>query len=332
MLDKNWLIIGLCFILPWPWTWPVGLYLLIKKLRKRNKDGDFSFRKMISSGLIFATAGLVLIINTNGDFQIGNWQFVAGALVSLYGAGLAVYSAIAHKRERFFAKYQAIIRGRKAVAIAEVASAMPVSFQRACRDLQIMIDKGEFEPGAYLDMGARVLVFDRAAIIEVVPEPEIPLKAMKVEEEAGGASAYRERIEEIRALNRTIEDDAVSREIDQIEALTASIFRAVEDNPGKKPQIHKFMSYYLPTTLKLLRQYSHLERQSLGGENVNKSKQDIEKVLDKIVQGFESQLDQLYRADAMDISADIVVLETMMAKDGLTQNEYVFVREERKQS
>ena len=125
-----------------------------------------------------------------------------------------------------------------------------------------------------------------------------------------------------------IDDEAVSREIDRIEALTASIFRAVEDDPTKETQIHKFMSYYLPTTLKLLRQYGALERQSLGGENVSKTKRDIEGVLHKVAFGFESQLDQLYRSDAMDVNADIAVLETMMAKDGLTRNEYAFRQKE----
>ena len=33
---------------------------------------------------------------------------------------------------------------------------------------------------------------------------------------------------------------------------------------------------------------------------------------------FEKQLDSLYGAEAMDISADITVLETMMAREGLT--------------
>ena len=37
-----------------------------------------------------------------------------------------------------------------------------------------------------------------------------------------------------------------------------------------------------------------------------------------IVAAFEKQLDSLYGADALDISADITVLENMMAREGLT--------------
>ncbi len=45
---------------------------------------------------------------------------------------------------------------------------------------------------------------------------------------------------------------------------------------------------------------------------------NIEKTLDTLVQGFSQQLDQLFTADVLDISADIDVLENMMKKDGLT--------------
>lgn len=38
-----------------------------------------------------------------------------------------------------------------------------------------------------------------------------------------------------------------------------------------------------------------------------------------IASAFEKQLDNLFRAEAMDISSDIDVLETMLAAEGLTQ-------------
>jgi hypothetical protein len=40
-----------------------------------------------------------------------------------------------------------------------------------------------------------------------------------------------------------------------------------------------------------------------------------------IVAAFEKQLDSLYGADALDISTDITVLETMMAREGLVEQE-----------
>ena len=114
-----------------------------------------------------------------------------------------------------------------------------------------------------------------------------------------------------------IADPSVSARVNKIEEITAKIFRIVEDKPEKLPQIKSFMSYYLPTTLKLLRSYVTLERQGVGGENIDAAKKNIEGVLDNLVKGFSQQLDLLFKSDYLDISTDIEVLEAMMAKDGL---------------
>jgi hypothetical protein len=48
------------------------------------------------------------------------------------------------------------------------------------------------------------------------------------------------------------------------------------------------------------------------GENIARhDAQEIEDMLDTIVQAFEKQLDNLFSEEAMDISADITVLEGM---------------------
>ena len=78
------------------------------------------------------------------------------------------------------------------------------------------------------------------------------------------------------------------------------------------------MSYYLPTTLKLLRTYSSLERQGIEGDNIDAAKEDIERILDTLVKGFAGQLDRLFQNEVIDISTDIEVLETMMKRDDLT--------------
>ena len=77
------------------------------------------------------------------------------------------------------------------------------------------------------------------------------------------------------------------------------------------------MTYYLPTTLKLLESYSEIERVGVAGDNMKSAKENIEKTLDLLCEAFKKLLDQLYESDNMDISSDIDVLEKMMKKDGL---------------
>lgn len=77
------------------------------------------------------------------------------------------------------------------------------------------------------------------------------------------------------------------------------------------------MDYYLPTTLKLLSSYAHIEAQGVSGDNMAKAKADIERIADTLVQGYEKQLDTLYQAEAVDIAGDVSVIENMMKRDGL---------------
>ena len=130
---------------------------------------------------------------------------------------------------------------------------------------------------------------------------------------------FEAKLREIRALNEAIKDPGVSERIDRIGELTASIFRVVQEKPEHAEEVRKFMNYYLPTTLKLLKSYSLMEQQSYQGENIQNSRKRIEDVLDTLVRGFEQQQDRLFRTEAIDVEADISVLETMMASDGLVE-------------
>ena len=126
---------------------------------------------------------------------------------------------------------------------------------------------------------------------------------------------------EIRRLNHAISDPKLSEQINDLESTTAKILDHVISSPEKLPQIWKFMNYYLPTTLKILRAYGQLEDQEVSGQNITAAMSRIEGMMDKVVEGFEKQLDLLFQGDAMDITTDVEVLERMLAKDGLSDQE-----------
>ena len=86
------------------------------------------------------------------------------------------------------------------------------------------------------------------------------------------------------------------------------------------------MNYYLPTTLKLLKSYSLMEKQSYQGENIQAARKKIESILDTLIHAFEQQQDRLFRSEALDVESDISVLETMMASDGLLENQKLNLR------
>ena len=55
---------------------------------------------------------------------------------------------------------------------------------------------------------------------------------------------------------------------------------------------------------------------------IKAAKSRIEGMMDKVVEGFEKQLDQLFSTQAIDINSDIEVLENMMAADGLKESDF----------
>ena len=292
-------------------------------------------------GWVLMVLGILTLIGGVGQ------TFSAAMFLGLGGLAMLGFSRHMKKATRRFAKYLAVIGNRKVMRVRDIAAAIPVTEEQACQDLEKMIDEGRFPPGAYLDMSTRAMVIDGsqsesalAREIKMVFEPEAahkqaakPEAALRPEpkpepkpqakpEAAPPVDPYLSKLSEIRRMDDLIENEEVSRKIQRIEEVTACIFDQVKQNPSKLDQIHTFMNYYLPTTLKLLSAYAQLEKQKVSGENIRVSKERIEKMLAQLVFAFEQQLDQMFEADALDISSDIVVLERMMAKDGLSENPY----------
>lgn len=122
---------------------------------------------------------------------------------------------------------------------------------------------------------------------------------------------------EMRRLNDTIEDPQLSQQIDRLEHTTEKIMNTVVKDPEKLPQIRRFLNYYLPTTLKLLNAYDRMDAAGVEGTNIDGTKGRIEDIMSTICTAFDRQLDALYSQEAMDINADIAVLEQMLAREGL---------------
>ena len=128
-------------------------------------------------------------------------------------------------------------------------------------------------------------------------------------------------IAEMKRLDDNIADVGISADIVRLEQISEKIFEEVKRDPKKLPKIRRFMDYYLPTTLKLLNSYDRMSATGVSGENIDTTLAKVEGMMRTIVAAFEKQLDSLYGADALDISTDITVLETMMAREGLVGQE-----------
>ena len=230
-----------------------------------------------------------------------------------FGAGLGcLWGGLRRqKRVRTFRSYLAMIGSRTTISISALSSAMGVSPAKVRDTLEDMLDDGFF-PLGYLDYGSDRLVLTSDGIPDPPKEEEKPAQEEPAEDPQNAI------LEEIRAINADIDNPKLNQQIDRIGVITAKVFEYQRSHPQKSNQLHSFLSYYLPTTLKILRAYAQLEDQEVDGENISAAMERIEGMMDKVVEGFEKQLDQLFQGDALDITADVEVLERMLAKDGLS--------------
>lgn len=265
--------------------------------------------------ILFLLCAGIGLLSSIGSFGLSE---LSGLLVLLFLAAACGVPSLHFKKQHDERNViRSIIGKRETILLSQLVSAADMKPKKLRKALQSMINKGEFGEEAYIDLSSGRFMrhpdemeemLRQAAEMPAEPEPAT---------EAEGPDNFRAIILQIRKRNDDIKDYAVSERIYRIEEHTQNIFDYVTAHPEAMPQIRSFMNYYLPTTLKLLDSYSRIEQMGVAGENMKKSKENIEQILDALVVGFEQQVDKLFANESIDISSEISVLETMMKQDGL---------------
>ena len=125
-------------------------------------------------------------------------------------------------------------------------------------------------------------------------------------------------LSEMGRLYMSIKDNDVKLKINELMRVTDKITQDAIADPSDIPQIKKFMNYYLPTTIKLLNAYDRMSSQGIEGENLDKTMKSINDMLDDAIAAYKKMLDSLFANQALDIETDIAVMNTMLAREGLT--------------
>ena len=124
-------------------------------------------------------------------------------------------------------------------------------------------------------------------------------------------------LDALHALNDAIPDAKLSAEMDRMERAGRGILQAVEANPDKASQIDRFARYYLPEVVKIMAAYARMEQGGIKGDNADQIQSEVRANAATMATAFENQLDSLYSAEAMDISTDIQVLDTILKSQNL---------------
>ena len=293
----------------------------VKRMTKSPATKRSTAKWLKIGGLILAAAGVIACVEPIdmmiwlGKPESYYLEDLLVALMTVAGGGAMWISGLGmDRRLKRYAKYLAVMGDRDAVSLEEMSLTLGYSQRQVEKDLQQMIDRGYFGGKAYLHV-ERGCLFRSGEADAAWKKRQEEVKRAETEATADG---YAGILLKIRQANDRIADPILSEKIDRIEAVTAKIFKAVEADPKKKAKIDTFLNYYLPTTQKLLNSYAEFESAGVEGENLRQAKLRIEETMDKIIHGFEHQLDELYQGDAMDVDSDIRVMEHMLRRDTAT--------------
>ncbi len=256
-------------------------------------------------------------------------------LITCASAGLAARGIFLRRRARRFTRYREVIGGASFCMVESLALTAGENKERVRKDLKKMIASGAC-PNGHMDRKETCFMVDDETY-EKYLEAEDAYEKREADErsrreketenpqETELSSAIKEGNEylrQIRAVNDMLPGEVISGKLDRLENVTARIFACVHKHPEKLPDIRRFIRYYMPTTLKLVKSYAEFESQPVQGENITKAKREIEQALDTVNKAFENLLDTLFADDVIDVSADISTLEMMLKQEGLTGSDF----------
>lgn len=275
---------------------------------------------------------LLLVVEPGLDVLAMVGTVILGSITAA-SLALGLWGQRARGRAKRFREYVAQIGQRGYCTVKELAQKCGYKEKKVRRDLKRMIESRMFLQGHMDEEETCIIATDSLYQQYLTTKDEVRKRQVQQEEEERQKQQLpeecrkvleegREYILHIRRCNDELPEPEISNKLYRLETIITRIFDEVEKDPELAGELRKFMSYYLPTTKKLVDAYVELEREPVAGENVVKMKKEIQETLDTINQAFENLLDGFFEEKAWDISSDISVLHTMFAQEGLTGGDF----------
>ena len=305
-------------------------------LYDRNTGGRMKGMMLaISGGILASGMGLgtlvLSIFGTVGHMSslvLGGTCFLAAG--ALAGVGLLTGGIKKLGKLERFQKYIGTLGTHTYCNFEQLSAAVgkPVKFVK--KDVKKMISDGWFRQG-HIDAQETCLITSNETYQQYTQTAKA-LEEKKQEEERRQADLSpevqevldkgNEFLDKIHKSNDAIPGVEISAKISRMELIVEKIFERAQKHPEIIPDLKKMMNYYLPMTVKLLDAYEEMDRMPVQGENIKSSKKEIEDTLDTLNQAFEKLLDFVFQDTAWDVSSDISVLHTLLAQEGLTDDDF----------
>ena len=293
-----------------------------------------SFRRK-SIPLVFIIIGIFLIFSGFGPlstFLVTNsiTFLISGIIVSGGGLLLALKGRSSFKLNKYFEQHVKSLNGKTYGDIKMLSELCHRSEKNVLKELKKMIDKGWFTQG-HIDKDEKCIIVSNETYeqylntIQNAKEQAARFESQKEKyspDVIAIIKAGNDYIVKIRQSNDAIPGEIISQKIDRLESIVRHIFKQVEDHPETAFSLEKMMEYYLPMTIKLLNAYEELDKQPIQSEVILNSKKEIEDTIDTLTVAYGKIFDSLFENTSSDVASDISVLHTVLAQDGLTENDF----------
>lgn len=289
--------------------------------------------KVVSGSLLVGVSFVGTLGLSAIGYLFGSFLFDRLAMVGLAGMGcggvLLIRGAQTLGIVRRYRAYCEVLGEKTHCTLEKLARRVGKNVKFVRKEVIKMIDAGLF-PEGHLDHEQTHLIisdatyheFERSRVqLEERMYQQMPVQTQEDPQLRRVLERGNAFIAQIRKCNDDIPGEEISAKIDHMENLVRRIFQRAESHPEVVPDLQKLMDYYLPMTVKLLNAYADMDAQIVQGENIRASKREIEQTLDTLNVAFENLLDDLFEEVALDVSSDISVLNTLLAQEGLTEDE-----------
>ena len=264
------------------------------------------------SGILFLVVGiLALVAKPLWGAVLGSTALtllLTGVFGTMLGTGISI-----RRRLRRAKRYLEVAGERLYCDIEELSGIIGKSRKYVIKDLQKMIEKGIL-PEGHLDEQRTCLILSDETYRQYL-ETQKALKLRQQEEaaleddrkkkagqkdqeqqktEASKPSGQAENTEKmpegleqmmaegrnylriLREANEAIPGEVISAKISKLETVIRKIFESVERHPEQMEEMEKFMGYYLPTTVKLVKAYRDFDQVEIEGDNIASAKHDLQ--------------------------------------------------------
>lgn len=248
--------------------------------------------------------------------------------ISSFAAGFVLerWGKLAKNRALRYKKYLRELGNNTVVTIDDLCSCAAVEPETVIKDLTYFIKKDYFKEARLVENNS-IFILDKKTYevyknnykdVYLGNKNEENLEEGKVDSALEIGKSY---ITEIAAYLPRLPEN-IQTDVTRLLSIVREIFKQIKKDPQRIEELSKFMDYYLPTTVSLLKRYNEFSESEVVTESQKNSMAEIEKTISTIDEAFLKLLNEIYGNVAMDINSDITVLTTMLKQEGLLDNDF----------